>query len=88
MGELRVRVQPRAKRTEVVGERDGALLVRVNAPPVDGKANAAVCRLLAKRLGVPPSALAVIRGASARDKVVSVTGIETSELMHRLVDTS
>lgn len=85
MGELRVRVQSRAKRTEIVGVRDGALVVRVNAPPVDGKANAAVCKLLAKRLGVPPSAIAVVRGASARDKLLSVDGIDTAQLMHRLV---
>ncbi|MBB4661769.1 DUF167 domain-containing protein [Conexibacter arvalis] len=86
MGELTVRVQPRAKRSEIAGVRDGALVVRVNAPPVDGKANAALCKLLAKRLGVPPSTVSVIRGSSARQKVVSVAGIETSELMHRLVD--
>ncbi len=86
MGELRVRVQPRAKRTEIAGVRDGALVVRVSAPPVDGKANAALCKLLAKRLGVPPSTIAVVRGSSARDKVLTVAGIETSQLMHRLVD--
>jgi len=86
MGQLRIRVQPRAQRTEIAGVRDGALLVRVNAPPVDGKANAALCRLLAKRLGVPARAVAVVRGASARDKVVEIAGFETSELMHRLVD--
>lgn len=86
MGELNVRLQPRAKRTELVGVRDGVLIARVSAPPVDGKANAALCKLLAKRLGVPPSTVAVIRGQSARDKVVSVAGVDTPDLMHRLVD--
>lgn len=86
MGELRVRVQPRAKRNEIAGERDGALLVRVTAPPVDGKANAAVCKLLAKALGVAPSTVAVIRGQSARDKLVSVDGVETRTAIDRLLD--
>lgn len=86
MGDVNVRLQPRSKRSEVVGVRDGALLVRVTAPPVDGKANAALCKLLAKTLGVPPTTVAVVRGSSARDKVVRVDGIETSILMHRLSD--
>jgi len=86
MGELSVRLQPRARRSEIVGWRDGALLVRVTAPPVDGKANAALCKLLAKELGVAPSTVAVIRGSSARDKLLRIDGIETTELAHRLVD--
>ena len=88
MGELSVRLQPRARRNEIVGWRDGVLLVRVTAPPVDGKANAALCKLLAKRLGVAPSTVAVIRGSSARDKLLRCDGIETSELAHRLVDSA
>jgi uncharacterized protein len=76
MGDLNIRVQPRAKRTEVAGERAGAILVRVNAPPVDGRANEAVCRLIAKRLGVASGAVRVVRGDTARDKVVRVDGID------------
>ena len=45
---VRVRLQPRARGDEIVGERAGALLVRVSAPPLDGRANQALCRLLAK----------------------------------------
>jgi uncharacterized protein (TIGR00251 family) len=86
MGDLAVRLQPRAKRDEIVGLRDGRLAVRVSAPPVDGKANAALCRLLAKRLGVAPSTVAVVRGHTARDKLVHVDGIETSILMNRLLE--
>jgi uncharacterized protein YggU (UPF0235/DUF167 family) len=56
MGELRVRLQPRARREEIVGSRDGMLVVRVTEPPVDGRANAALCRLIARTLGVPPAA--------------------------------
>jgi uncharacterized protein (TIGR00251 family) len=75
-----VRLQPRARRTEVAGERGGAVLVRVTAPPVDGRANAALCALLAERLGVAPSRVSVVRGATARDKVVRVEGLEPATL--------
>jgi uncharacterized protein (TIGR00251 family) len=63
-----VRVIPRARRDEIAGERDGRLVVRTTAPPVDGKANEAVRRLLATHLGVPVSDLELIRGATSRDK--------------------
>jgi uncharacterized protein (TIGR00251 family) len=81
---LAIRVQPRAKRTEIAGERAGAVVVRVAAPPVDGKANAAVCALVAQRAGVPRSAVTVARGAGARDKLLRVEGIELPELRRAL----
>jgi uncharacterized protein len=71
-----VRLQPRARRDEIVGERAGAILIRVAAPPIDGKANDALCRLLAKRVGVAPSNVRVLRGQSARDKVVRIEGLD------------
>jgi uncharacterized protein len=74
--EIPIRLQPRAKRSEVVGERAGALVVRVTAPPVDGKANAALCALVARAAGVPPSHVAVVRGHTGRDKVVRVEGAD------------
>jgi uncharacterized protein (TIGR00251 family) len=84
MAELRVRVQPRARRDEIVGERGGELVVRVTAPPVDGKANAAVCALLARAAGVPRSRVSVVRGHTARDKVVRVDGRDDAELRRAL----
>jgi uncharacterized protein len=79
-GELRVRVQPRARRDELVGEREGALLVRVTAPPVDGRANDAVRKLVAKRLGVAPGRVEVGRGFGSRDKVLLVEGVDSASL--------
>jgi uncharacterized protein (TIGR00251 family) len=76
MADLAIRVQPRAKRTEVAGERGQAIVIRVSAPPLDGRANEAVCKLLAQRLGVPTRAVRVVRGEKARDKVVRVDGID------------
>jgi uncharacterized protein len=81
---LRVRVQPRARRDEIVGERAGAVVVRLTAPPVDGKANAALCAFIAKAAGVPRSHVEIVRGASARDKVVRVEGIAANELRRAL----
>jgi uncharacterized protein (TIGR00251 family) len=75
VADLRVRLTPRAHRDEVTGVRDGLVLARVRAPPVDGRANAALEKLLAKALRVPPSRVQVIRGQSAREKVVRVEGV-------------
>jgi uncharacterized protein (TIGR00251 family) len=78
-------VQPRARREEVVGERAGAIVIRVTAPPVDGKANAALCALVARAAGVAPSRVSVIRGHAARDKVVRVEGAEEMALRRALL---
>jgi uncharacterized protein (TIGR00251 family) len=69
---LAVRVSPRARHNEVIGTRDGALLVRTTAPPADGKANKAVIRLLAGFLGVAPSRIRLVRGQRHRDKLFLV----------------
>ena len=80
MSDLSVRLQPRARRDEVVGERDGKVVIRVTAPPVDGRANDALCRLIAKAAGVAPSRVRVVRGHTAREKVVRIDGIGEQEL--------
>jgi uncharacterized protein (TIGR00251 family) len=72
---LEVRVIPRAKRTEIAGRRGGALLVRLAAPPVDGAANEALRAFLAERLGVPQRQIAIVRGATSRDKTLAIEGI-------------
>ena len=81
---IRVRVTPRASRDELAGWRDGVLRVRVAAPPVEGRANDAVARLLAKALGVPKSAVGVVSGAGAREKLFEVAGIDQDEALRRL----
>lgn len=82
--EIRVRLRPRGKRDELIGFRDGVLQARVLAPPVDGKANRALCRLIAERAGVPPSRVTVSRGAKSRDKLVLVEGIDVATLRRAL----
>jgi hypothetical protein len=71
-----VRVQPSASRNELVGLRDGVLLARVSAPALEGRANRALCRLIAKRLGVAPSRVVVVRGQRSREKLVEIEGVE------------
>jgi uncharacterized protein (TIGR00251 family) len=77
---LTVRLQPRAKRNAIGEERDGVLRVTVAAPPVDGKANAALCKLIAKQAGVARGRVTVIRGERSREKVVRVEGLGHREL--------
>lgn len=76
---LKVRVQPGSSRNEIAGRRDGAVVVRVTAPPVDGKANKAACKLLAERCGIPPSRVEIVRGESHRDKVVRLGGVDPGD---------
>ena len=77
---MAIRVQTRAHRDEIAGERAGALLVRVTAPPIEGRANDALCKLVAKRLEIAPRRVSVVRGATARDKLLEVEGMEPEEL--------
>ncbi len=76
---LRVRVIPRAKKNAITGWRDEALVVRLTAPPVGGAANKLLKRFLAKRLGVRPSDIEILRGEKARDKVLSIQGLSREE---------
>ena len=69
-----VHVQPRASRSEIIGQHGAALKVRLQAPPVDGAANEALVRLLAEALKVPERSVRVVAGATSRSKVVEVDG--------------
>jgi uncharacterized protein (TIGR00251 family) len=82
---LRVRVQPRASREAIVGFREDVLRVAVTAPPVDGEANQAVRRLLARALRVAPAAVTLLAGERGRDKVMRIEGLTGAELHARLV---
>jgi uncharacterized protein (TIGR00251 family) len=70
---ISVRLQPRASRDEIVGVQGTQLKIRVTAPPVDGKANAALIRLLAKTLRLPKSAIQLSGGDTSRDKRLRIT---------------
>lgn len=76
---MAVRVTPRSPRLKLDPPRDGRLIVRVNAPPAEGAANKAVRKLLAKRFGVAPSRTRIVRGESARDKLVALEGVSLED---------
>ena len=84
MAQIRVRLTPRAAREQIAPGEGDSFLVRVTAPPVDGRANAALCRLIAGLAGVPPSAVDVVRGHTGRDKTVRVEGVEAPVLRRAL----
>ncbi len=75
-----VRVVPRASRSEIVGEFDGALRVRLAAPPVEGAANEELIRMLAGSFGLPRAAVEIVTGHSSRVKQVKVDGLKPSDL--------
>jgi len=81
-----VHVVPRAKVTEVAGRHGDAIRIRLAAPPVDGAANAELVRFLAERLGVPRSAVTIVRGATARRKTVSIEGVDAARVVHTLLE--
>lgn len=77
-------MQPRASRDEVVGWHADALRVRVTAPPVGGDANRAVVAVMARALGVRPSAVSIVAGERGRDKLVRIDGLSATEIRSRI----
>jgi uncharacterized protein (TIGR00251 family) len=77
---FRVQVVARASRSEIVGEHDGALRVRIAAPPVDGAANDELVRLLARALGLPRRAITITGGHTSKLKVIGGTGLSPAAL--------
>ena len=74
--EIRVLVLPRSSHAEIVGVHNGALKIKVTSAPVDGEANDACRRLVAKLFGVPQAAVTIVRGSTSRQKVLRLEGID------------
>ena len=85
---VEIRLQPRGGRDQVMGERDGAVLIRTSAPPVDGKANAALITFVAKTIGVPKGAVTIVRGETSRNKVIRVEGRSPTDVRALLLVTA
>lgn len=81
---LSVRVVPRASRTEVCGEMDGAIKVRIASPPIEGAANAELIKLFAKMLSVPKSSVEIISGQGSRSKSLRITGVTAEQFRRAL----
>jgi uncharacterized protein (TIGR00251 family) len=77
---LEIHLQPRAKRNAITGFRDSVLYVKVIAQPEKGKANHALVELMAETLGLPKSAIAIIRGHVSRSKVLAIQGLTREEV--------
>lgn len=75
-----VRVQARARRDEIVANRDGVLVVRVAAPALEGRANRALCHMIAKYVGTSATKVTIVRGEHSREKVVRVEGVDQATL--------
>ena len=78
---LPVRAKPGARKAGIQGERDGALVVAVNAPPEDGRANAALVEVLHEQLGLKRSRIELVSGQKSRDKRFLLRGVTRAEVM-------
>ena len=80
-----VRVIPRASKTEIVGEYDGAVKVRLSSPPVDGAANEELIKLFAMRLKVARSDVGILSGQTSKTKQIRISGVTAAELQNLVV---
>ena len=81
---IAVRVVPRAAKSEIAGIRDGAVLVRLNAPPVDGAANAELIEVIADALDVPKRAITITSGETSRKKTLRISGMSAASILTKL----
>lgn len=81
---FKVRVVPRAAKSEIVGEMDGALKIKIAAPPVDGAANAELIKILSKTFGVPKSEIEIVGGQTSKIKQIKVWNISSNKLQEIL----
>jgi uncharacterized protein (TIGR00251 family) len=82
---LAIKAIPNAPRHQVVGWLGAALKVKIHAPPLEGRANDALCEFLAEELGLPRRAVTVLRGDTSRQKIVRINGLTLDEARARLV---
>jgi uncharacterized protein (TIGR00251 family) len=80
---FKVQVVPRSSRSEVIGEHNGSLRVKIAAPPVDGAANEELVRVLAKTFDVSRSAVTIVSGQTGKVKQISIKG-RTNDVVQRL----
>ena len=81
---VKIRVIPNARKTEFSGYRDDELLLRLNAPPVEGKANKAAIEFLSEYFGVSRAAVILLRGESSRHKIFQIVSLESGDIERKL----
>ena len=82
---FKVYLQPKASKNEIVGSYRDGIKVKITAPPVEGKANEALIRFLAKELGVSPSCIEITRGHHSREKTLKISGNVDQELVKKIL---
>lgn len=81
---LRLFIQPKASKNEIIGPHNGALKIKITAPPVDGKANAALVDFLSDVLDLPKRQIEILKGETGRNKSVEILGLSEEDLRQRL----
>jgi uncharacterized protein (TIGR00251 family) len=82
---INVRLIPRSSRNEIIGKENDGIKIKLTAPPVDGKANKALVKLLASELGVPKRDIEIVSGERSRKKSIRITGLSLEEVKGRLM---
>ncbi len=85
MAALRFHIVPNAKQTKVMGAHGSAIKIKLRAPAVEGKANAALCRFLAEQLEIPERAIVLERGHKSREKIIRIDGLNEDDVRSRLL---
>ncbi len=82
---LEIKVQPRSSKNQIVGEQEGALKIKLTAPPVDGEANQALINFLSTCLKIPKKDITLLKGESSRHKLLEIQGIEKAAFIKLLL---
>jgi uncharacterized protein (TIGR00251 family) len=88
MATLRFHIVPKAKKNKVMGERGDAIKIKLRAPALEGRANAALRSLLAEELKISESQITIERGHKSREKLIRIEGLSEGEVRHRLLATN
>jgi len=83
--EISLYIQPKASKTEIIGEHNGSLKIKIKAPPVDGQANAEVIEFLSKALGIPKRQVEFLKGDKSREKKVRILGLSLEQVRSALI---
>jgi len=81
---LNLKVTPNARTNEVTGIRDGIIQVKINASPIEGKANSELVKYLAGLLEIPKSNISILRGHTSRNKTIEIAGRDGEEISRRM----
>ncbi|PIV20243.1 MAG: YggU family protein [Deltaproteobacteria bacterium CG03_land_8_20_14_0_80_45_14] len=82
---IKVYLQPKSSKNEIVGPYRDGIKVKVTAPPIEGKANEALIRFLAKEFGISPSCVEILKGHHSREKTLKISGVVDQDLVKKIL---